>query len=154
MTINEAQEQFKQQSIALTGHKNIILVSDIYTIFSGPQIIYRRIKTRSDWFIVKCITRDEFDWARNDDSVVDIQIIKPINKPNIVFNVARVWKDYSSIINLLEQNRPWNDDSCYLISPLPENEIIDLLENTIFSEYLEDTDPTSPRYQTIHLRTR
>lgn len=153
MTIEEAQEDFKQQSIAITGHKNIVLNSDYWSIFRGPQLIYKKIKTRSDWFIVRCETYGD-GYSHDDDVVKEIKIIKVIlNKP-LEFTVKRVWDDYSRIINLIDPNSDWRTSQCFLMKSLPENEIIYLLENTIFSQYIEDNDPDSDKYQTIQLSTR
>jgi hypothetical protein len=152
MTIEEAQQSFKQQSLKMTGHKNIILNSDYWSIFSGPQLTYKRIKTRSDRFIVKCISDDNA--FRNDDDIIrEIKIIKPIPSKSFEFTVKQVWKDYSEVINLLDPNSEWDTHECFLIKSLPENEIINLLENTIFTQYIEDYNSSSSTYQTVQLKT-
>jgi hypothetical protein len=152
MTVTEAQESFKQQSLSLTGHKNTVLNSDFYKVFGGPQLLYRRIKTRSDWFIVKVITTDGRPWSGG-DTISEIKIIKTSHAGFRQWTIKNVWDDYSKIINLVDQDRGWKSSFTYLLNPLPEIEIVNLLEETIFREYVENTDSSSTDYGVINLAT-
>jgi hypothetical protein len=155
MTLTEAQEHFKAQSVALTGHKNIIVNSDIYVIFGGEHLIYRRIKTRCDWFIVKVLTEGGNFWSRNpeDDFITELKIIKVSTKPDRNFSVKQVWNDYNRIIDLVDLDQTWKTSRPYLLQPMDERDIVPLLETSIFKEYKEELDPSSSEYQKITLRT-